>query len=325
MKTLRTPDSQFENLSGYPFAPHYVEIDDGEGGTLRMHYVDEGPSDANPVVLLHGQPTWSYLYRKMIPGLVAAGHRVIAPDLIGFGRSDKPTAKSDYTYTRHVDWIERFFLAADIKHATLFAQDWGSIAGLAAVTRHPERFDRIVIANGGLPDPRKLVRISAALAKSPNPDAFSQWQKFIAASTDLNIPQIMQAATASGVEDGIADFNPPPLTDEEAAAYGVPYPDSSYQAGALIFPALVTPQNDDDDVFGTWMAAWDVLEHWEKPFLCLYGNGDPVLGNFDEVFIEFVPGAKGQHHEVYEGRGHYIQEEVPDQLVEAVNRLIAAG
>ncbi|MCX6390001.1 MAG: alpha/beta fold hydrolase, partial [Solirubrobacterales bacterium] len=157
MKTLRTPDSQFENLSGYPFAPHYVEIDDGEGGTLRMHYVDEGPSDANPVVLLHGQPTWSYLYRKMIPGLVAAGHRVIAPDLVGFGRSDKPTEKSDYTYTRHVDWIERFFLAADINHATLFAQDWGSIAGLAAVTRHPERFDRIVIANGGLPDPRKLV------------------------------------------------------------------------------------------------------------------------------------------------------------------------
>lgn len=322
MEALRTPDSAFEDLPGYGFSPNYVDIADGLGSTLRMHYVDEGPSEGAPILLLHGQPAWSYLYRKMIPGLVAAGHRVIAPDLVGFGKSDKPLGRESYTYTRHVGWVEEFIRTLDLNGVTLFGQDWGSLIGLAVAARNGERFDRIVIANGALPDPRKAEAIATAVSKSSNPGAFAQWQKFVAASDELDIPGLMKTASAMG--ESIDGYEPSPISDAEAAAYGAPFPDKTFQGGALAFPSLVASQGEDDDVMAIFTAAWDELERWDKPFLCLFGKADPMLGNFDEVFIAFVPGAAGLPHREFAGVGHFIQEEIPDELVAAVNGLIAS-
>jgi haloalkane dehalogenase len=317
MKALRTPDERFANLPGWPFAPRYVEVDDGEGGRLRMHYVDEGAREAAPVLLLHGEPTWGYLYRKMIPGLVAAGHRVLVPDLVGFGRSDKPTQKSDYRYSRHVGWVEQWLQALDLAGATFFGQDWGSLIGLAVVARNERRFERIVMANGGLPDPRKLARIAAVtLASSPDPGAFTRWQAFAAAAKELDLARLVAAF------DEVARGLSMPLSRAEAAAYAAPFPDASYQAGALVFPALVAPQAPDDDVLAVLMATWDVLERWEKPFLCLYGKADPVLGHFDEIFREYVPGTRGLPHQAFPNAGHFIQEFEPEALVAAIDALI---
>ena len=321
MRFLRTPDDRFAALPGWPYAPHYCEIDDGEGGRLRMHFVDEGPPGAAPVLLLHGEPTWSYLYRKMIPGLVAAGHRVIAPDLIGFGRSDKPTARSDYRYSRHVAWVEQLVTALDLRRATFLGQDWGSLIGLAVVARHEDRFDRIVMANGALPDPRKMERLMAVtLASSPDPGAFLRWQAYAAAATELDI-----AALCTGGFDEIARGMTVPISAAEAAAYAAPFPDASYQAGALVFPALGIPQAPDDDVLQVFMDTWDVLEHWQKPFLCLYGKTDPVIGHFDQIFLERVPGTRGLPHQVFPDAGHFIQEHEPAALVAAIDALVRAG
>jgi haloalkane dehalogenase len=320
MKFLRTPDARFANLPGWPFAPHYLEVDDGEGGRLRMHYVDEGPRGAAPVLLLHGEPTWSYLYRKMIPGLVAAGHRVLAPDLVGFGRSDKPTEKRDYLYSRHVGWVEQWLRALDLRAATLFGQDWGSLVGLAVAARNEARFARIVMANGGLPDPRKAQRMmQVTLASSPDPGAFTRWQAFAAAATSLDLADLI--AGGGGLE-GIAPGLGMPVSPAEAAAYAAPFPDASYQAGALVFPSLIAPRDAADDVYPTLMATWDVLERWEKPFLCLYGKADPILGHFDEIFREFVPGTRGLPHQTFPKAGHFVQEFEPEALVRAVDGLI---
>jgi haloalkane dehalogenase len=318
MRALRTPDERFANLPGWPFAPRYLEVDDGEGGRLRMHYVDEGPRSAAPVVLLHGEPTWAYLYRRMIPGLVAAGHRVLAPDLVGFGRSDKPAEKRDYRYGRHVGWVEQWLRALDLSGATCFGQDWGSLVGLAVVARNEARFERIVMANGGLPDPRKLQRMLAVtLAASPDPGAFTRWQAYAASATSLDL-----AALIVSELDAIAPGLGMPISPAEAAAYAAPFPDPSYQAGALVFPALVMPQAADDDVHAIFMATWDVLEGWEKPFLCLYGKADPVLGHYDEIFREFVPGTRGLAHQRFPDAGHFVQEFEPEALVRAVDALI---
>jgi haloalkane dehalogenase len=320
MKVLRTPDERFVDLPGYPFAPNYIEIEDGEGGTLRVHYVDEGPRDACPVLLMHGEPSWSYLYRKMIPLIAAAGHRVIAPDLVGFGRSDKPAEKSDYSYTRHVRWVEQVVLGLDLTDVTLFGQDWGSIVGLAVAARNEQRFSRIVIANGGLPDPRRPEYMAAKITEnSSNPAAFAQWQEYVASCDDLPMDQVLKGG--SGMIDGVAQLA---LSDEEAACYLAPYPDPSFQAGPLTFPRLVLPQSADDDVFGTWVAAWEVLDRWNKPFLCMYGKADPVLGYFDEIFIESVPGAKGLAHRQFPNGGHFIQETEFEALAAGVNELIAS-
>ncbi|MFM9023453.1 MAG: haloalkane dehalogenase, partial [Solirubrobacterales bacterium] len=190
MESVRTPDERFANLPGYPFEPRYVEIPDGEGGTLRMHYVEEGPADGEVILLLHGEPTWSYLYRRMIPGLAAAGHRVIAPDLIGFGRSDKVVGRENYSYTRHVSWVEAFIEALDLRGITLFGQDWGSIVGLAVATRMEDRFARIVMANGALADPRRMERMVEVLRDSPMPEALAAWQAFVAAADELDVARV---------------------------------------------------------------------------------------------------------------------------------------
>jgi haloalkane dehalogenase len=320
MRALRTPDARFANLPGYPFAPHYREVADGEGGALRVHCVDEGPRGARPVLLLHGEPTWSYLYRKMIPGLVARGHRVLAPDLVGFGRSDKPAQKTDYSYARHVAWMRDWLRQLDLADAVFFGQDWGSLIGLALVAQEEARFRGVVIANGALPDPAHPERMLAARSRAPDPDSFARWQAYAAAAEKL----ACGAMIANGIPALGGDMKLG-LSAGEQAAYDAPFPDASYQAGALVFPSLIDPERLGAEGIGTLNAAWRVFERWQKPFVTAYGKADPVLGWFDGVFQEHVPGAKGRAHRVFPKGTHFIQEQEPAALVDAIDEVAAAG
>ncbi len=299
MKALRTPDDRFKNLPGYAFEPHYVDVPDGEGGTLRMHFIDEGPRDGKVVLLLHGEPSWSYLYRKMIPGIGAAGHRAIAPDLIGFGRSDKPAEQSDYTFQRHVDWLTSFLTELDLRGVTLFAQDWGAVLGLRLAAENEARFARIVIANGGLPT-----------GDRPANEAFMRWQKFSQTSPVFEIGRLIQGATVTT------------LSDDVVAAYDAPFPDDSYKAGARIFPSLV-PTSPDDPAAPANRRAWEVLERWEKPFLTTFSDSDPVTKGGERVLQARIPGAKGQPHVTIEGGGHFLQEDKGAELARVVVDFIA--
>ncbi len=293
MQTLRTPDDRFADLPGYPFAPHYVDVPDGDGGTLRVHYLDEGPAGAPPVLLIHGEPTWSYLYRHMIPPLAAAGHRVIAPDLVGFGRSDKPTERSDYTYARHVEWMRGLlFDHLDLRDLTLFAQDWGGLIGLRLVALAPERFARVAIGNTGLPT-----------GHGPASDAFLAWQKFSQETPVLDVGRLIDAATTIDLPDGVRE------------AYDAPFPDDSYQAGARIFPTLV-PTSPDDPASADNVAAWQVLERFDRPFLLCFSDRDPVTRGGDAPFRAKVPGAQGQPHTTVDGAGHFLQEDRGAELAE---------
>jgi haloalkane dehalogenase len=320
VKALRTPDERFQNLDGYPFEPHYLEVSDPDGGSLRMHYVDEGPRDGDPVVLLHGEPTWSYLYRKMIPGLVAAGHRVIAPDQIGFGRSDKPTEQSDYSVARHVGWVRECIVKLDLRGATFFGQDWGSLIGFTAALHEEPRFRAIVAANAALPDPAHLDRMAAAQADSPDAGAFGRWQAWAAAQDHMDVGTGLANGLA-GVTSGMSiDLSP-----AEIAAYDAPFPDGRYQAGVLVFPSLIQPERLGPEGAALFHAAWRVLEKWQKPFVTAYGKADPVLGFFDSVFQDHVPGAKGQPHRVFPDGPHFIQEVEAEALVETILAAAAAS
>jgi haloalkane dehalogenase len=291
MELLRTPDQRFADLPDYAFEPHYADLADG----IRMHYVDEGPADADVVLMLHGEPSWSYLYRHMVPVFAAAGLRAVAPDLVGFGRSDKPTAIADYTYQRHVDWLREWIEQLDLRRITLVCQDWGSLLGLRLAAEHEERFDRIVVANGFLPT-----------ADRSTPIAFKVWRLFATKSPVLPVGRIVATGTKRK------------LTRAERAAYDAPYPSARHKAGARAFPALV-PTSPDDPAVPANRAAWARLGQWEKPFLTLFGNGDPILGRADKPLREHVPGAKGQPHARVSG-GHFVQE---DAGVEIAQRTIA--
>jgi haloalkane dehalogenase len=280
MKILRTPESRFANLPDYPFAPHYHQITPD----LRLHYVDEGPADAAPVLMLHGEPSWSYLYRHMITPVAAQGLRVLAPDLIGFGKSDKPTSQEDYSYATHVAWIRSWIEALDLKDITLVCQDWGSLIGLRLAAEMPERFARILIGNGGLP----------AGAGSIS-GAFKVWRAFASYSPWFPIGWIIQGGVRRR------------LSAAERAAYDAPFPDSSYKAGARIFPKLV-PITDNDPAVPANKKAWTVFEQWEKPFICCYSNGDPITRGLDRGFKARVPGTRGQPHTTLNG-GHFMQED----------------
>ena len=295
MEALRTPDERFANLPGYGFEPHYIEVDG-----LRMHYIDEGPRDAAPVLLLHGEPSWSYLYRKMIPIISAAGHRAIAPDIIGFGRSDKPVNRDDYTYQRHVDWMTAFVEQLDLRDITLFGQDWGGLIGLRIAAEHPDRFARIIAANTMLPT-----------GDNAPGEAFLRWQKFSQTSPVFEIGRLIQSATVTE------------LPDDVVAAYDAPFPDDTYKAGARKFPALV-PTSPDDPAAPANRKAWEVLEAWEKPFLTAFSDSDPVTGGGDRVFKKRVPGTKGQPHTTIVGGGHFLQEDKGEELGQIVVDFIAA-
>ena len=314
MKVLRTSTERFEKLIDYPFTPHYLTIPDGEDGQLQIHYLDEGLKEQRIVLLLHGEPTWSYLYRKMIPGLVAAGHRVVAPDLVGFGKSDKPTKKSDYTIMRHIAWMEAWLKAMDLKRVTLFGQDWGSIIGLILAMRNSSRFERIVIANGGLPDParRHHKLFLQAMANSYDSKALKNWRQEAATAKELQISDVM-----TRIGGGLT------LLPSEKKAYDAPFPDASYQAGALVFPSLITPQLLDEDAKKILVETWTALDQWQKPFLTAYGKADPLLGWSDQIFQARVPGSKGQPHQEFPDATHFIQEQKPSELVEIINKFIA--
>jgi haloalkane dehalogenase len=300
MQTLRTPDERFENLSEYDFTPHYADIADGDGGVFRVHYLDEGSPDANPVLLMHGEPSWCYLYRKMIPLLIGTGHRVIAPDLVGFGRSDKPTQRSDYTYARHVAWMsELLFDQLRLRHITFFGQDWGGLIGLRLVAASPERFDRVVISNTGLPTgDRKLS------------EAFMAWQHYSQTSKSFPIGNIINGGVATK------------LSPEVIAAYDAPFPDDTYKEGARIFPSLV-PTSHEDQAHRDNTIAWGVLRKFERPFLCAFGDSDPVTKGGDAIFIRNVPGAAGQAHTTIIGGGHFVQEDKAEELTNIINSFIA--
>jgi haloalkane dehalogenase len=295
MKTLRTPDERFADLPGYPFSPNYAVVPDGDGGTLRVHYLDEGPSDAAPILLLHGEPSWSYLYRKMIPLLVDAGHRVIVPDLVGFGRSDKPTETTDYTYARHVAWMQALVVDhLDLTDVTFFGQDWGGLVGLRVLTANPDRFARIVVGNTGLPT-----------GDGPVSDAFMAWQKFSQETPVFDIGFLLNSATVTE------------LTEGEIAAYNAPFPDDSYKAGARIFPTLV-PTRPDDPAAADNRAAWTVLEAWDKPLITCFSDSDPVTAGGERVFQQRVPGAAGQPHVTIERAAHFLQEDGAEQLAQVL-------
>ncbi|HEY5112425.1 MAG TPA: haloalkane dehalogenase [Acidimicrobiales bacterium] len=301
MERVRTPDERFFNLPDYPFEAKYVDVVDPTGGeTLRMAYLDEGPSDGDAVLLLHGEPTWSYLYRFMIPGLVAAGHRVIAPDLIGFGRSDKPSNRREYTFARHVEWTrELLFDHLDLSGVTFFGQDWGALVGLRLVAEHPDRYARVVISNGGLPTGDE----------KPN-DAFLDWQDFSQNAPELPIGRIISGGCVSR------------LSEEVVAAYDAPFPDESYKEGAREFPKLV-PTTPEDPAHDANVAAWDSLGKFSKPFLLCFSDGDPITRGGDKKFLRSIPGTKGQAHTTIGGGGHFVQEERGPELAGVLNGFIA--
>ena len=332
---LRTPDDRFENLDGFPYLPNYAYVRDPHGRELRLHYVDAGPPAAAPILCLHGQPTWSYLYRKMIPLFVEAGHRVVAPDFIGFGRSDKPAERSDYTYARHVDWLKTFLDSLDLRDITLVCQDWGGLIGLRAATEQPDRFARIVAANTGLPDAEGVAdadakRISDAMrsyyASLPVHQSamemgmamrgdrsgmgFLHWVKFCAETPTLRVSDVVRVSSGGT------------LGEKQAAAYDAPFPSDDYMAGARQFPSLV-PIMPDNPAIAANRAAWQVLEQWQKPFLTAFSDGDPVTAGRHVRFQETVPGAKTQRHETIVGAGHFLQEEKPNELANTVLRFIA--
>lgn len=291
MRALRTPDERFAALPGFPFAPRYLEVSAGAGAKLRMHHVDEGAGA--PVLMLHGEPTWSFVYRKMIPIFVDAGCRAVAPDLIGFGRSDKPTRQADYTYARHVAWLDEWLEQLDLTGITLVCQDWGSLLGLRLVAARPERFARVVVANGSLPT-----------ARGRTPAAFHVWRALAARSPVFPIGRIVKSGC-------VTDLGP-----RELAAYDAPFPSSEYKAGARAFPALV-PTRDDDPEVPANRAAWEALGRWDKPFLTLFGKNDPILGRADTPLQRHVPGAAGQPHERFWG-GHFVQEDRGEFLAEKI-------
>ncbi len=286
MKFLRTPAERFENLPGYPFEAHYTEVTDG----LRMHYVDEGKGAI--VLLLHGEPSWSYLYRKMIPIFVDAGYRVIAPDLIGFGKSDKPADRNDYTYAKHLEWLGTFLTQHDFKGMTLFCQDWGGLLGLRFLVEMKDRFERAIVANTILPT-----------GDIPPNKAFMKWKEFSQTVPEFPVGNIIDKATVNDLDAAVK------------AAYDAPFPDESYKEGARIFPALV-PHSPDDPQSENNRRALQQLSQFEKPMLTLFSDSDPIMNGLEKFFQGVVPGAKGQPHEIIEAGGHFLQEDKGEEIAE---------
>lgn len=290
MKTQRTPEERFSNLPDFPYLPKYLEVQSGDGAQARMAYIDEGNPSGQPVLLLHGEPSWSFLYRKMIPVFVAAGYRVLAPDLIGFGRSDKPTSPSDYSYLRHVEWVTAWMRSLDLKDIVLFCQDWGGLIGLRMVAENPDRFSRVAAGNTFMPT-----------GDQPLGGAFQKWKKYAMESPEFHIGGILKGGTAKG------------LSPEVIAAYDAPFPDESYMAGARVFPTLV-PASPDDPASAANRAAWEVLMKWEKPFLTTFGDSDPITRGADGMLQALIPGAKEQPHTTIAQAGHFLQEDQGEEI-----------
>lgn len=291
MQTLRTPDARFDGLADFPYTPRYSEVADGQGGTLRIAWVQDGPETADPILLLHGEPSWSYLYRKMIPVLVAAGHRVVCPDLVGFGRSDKPTRREDHSYARHVEWMRALaFDVLGLHDVTLVGQDWGGLIGLRLAAEHPEHFARIVVANTGLPN-----------GEQPMAEVWWQFREAITTASKLDIGAFVQSGCRR------------PLSARARAAYDAPFPDDRYCAGPRAMPGLV-PTAPDDPAAPANKAAWATLAASPTPMLVAFSDSDPITGPMAAIFQREMRGAQGIDHPVIRDAGHFLQEDAGEEL-----------
>ena len=289
MEILRTPDSRFENLPGFDFAPHYTTITADDGTDIRIHHVEAGPQDGPLIVMIHGNPTWCYLHRHMVKALAAAGARAVAVDLVGLGRSDKPAQKDDYTLASHVDWVTQWFRKNELTDVTLFCQDWGGHIGLIVVAENPDWFSGVIAANTGLPE------------GTGGSDFLQGWIKMMQEATTF--PWDM-------IKAGMMDD----LDEEVFQAYLAPFPSDAYMSGIIQFPTLICEFPDNPGV-PQCKAAWEKLESFDKPVLTLFGDSDPISAGFDKVIQQRIPGAKAQDHQVIAGAGHFIQENYSDQLV----------
>lgn len=294
MEILRTPEACFEGIDGFPWPPTYRHITDSEGNTLRMAGIETGPADGPVVLLMHGEPTWSYLYRHMIPLFEQAGCRVICPDLVGFGRSDKPADPEDYTYARHVDWMRRWLDETGLDGITLVCQDWGGLVGLRLVAAQPERFARVVTANTGLPT-----------GDHQPTEGFLKWRRYSQQVPDFNFSAIVDSGTQRE------------LSEAERAAYDAPFPDDRFKACARRFPALV-PIDPQDPEAGANRDAWAVLRRFDRPWLTAFSDQDPVTRGGEKPFQKLIPGAQGQAHVTMTGGGHFLQEDVGPELTRRV-------
>ncbi|MBA7581342.1 Haloalkane dehalogenase [subsurface metagenome] len=293
MKLLNTPKKRFDNLPNFPFVPHFIEVDG-----IRIHYLDEGPKQAEVILLMHGEPSWCFLYRHMIPILVKAGFRILAPDLVGFGRSDKPTEQNDHTYLKHVKWMTKWLQLLDLRNITLFCQDWGSLIGLRLAIENQDRFNRIVLSNGGLPTGEQRM-----------PDTFTNWLEFSRNSPSFDIKFIIQGGTTTK------------LSKEVLNGYDAPFPDDSFKAGARILPSLV-PISTDDPEHEANKKAIELFKQWKKPFLTAFSDKDPITRGGDRFWQALVPGAAEQNHIIIKNASHFVQEDKGPELAEVIVEFI---
>jgi haloalkane dehalogenase len=301
VETLRTPDERFADLPDFDYPPRYAEVPDGDGGRLRMAYVEAGPPDGPVVLCLHGEPSWSFLYRSMLPVLAGAGLRAVAPDLVGFGRSDKPAAVADHSYARHVEWVRALaFDALDLRAVTLVAQDWGGLIGLRLAAEHPDRFARLVAANTGL-----------ITGDQQMPEVWWQFRQAVQQAPALDIGRFVQAGCRR------------PMPDRVRAGYEAPFPDPSYQAGPRAMPGLV-PTSPDDPAAAANRAAWTALTRWQVPFLVAFSDSDPITGPMAPVLRAAMPGAAGRDHPVIAGAGHFLQEDAGPELAGQIAAFVHA-
>lgn len=301
MQTVRTPDDRFADLDGFGYEPHYADVPDGDGDTLRMAWVEDGPVGGETVLLLHGEPSWSYLYRTMIPPLVAAGLHVVAPDLVGFGRSDKPTAIADHSYARHVEWVRSLvFDVLDLQAVTLVGQDWGGLIGLRLAAEHPDRVVRIVASNTGLPT-----------GDQDMPEVWHRFRRAMQDSPEIDVARFV----AGGCRRG--------LSDAARTAYDAPFPDASFQAGPRAMPGLV-PYRPDDPAGEANRAAWATLASSPTPMLVAFGDSDPITGGMAPVLTKAMAGAQGIEHPVITEAGHFLQEDAGPDLAAAIVDFVRA-
>jgi haloalkane dehalogenase len=291
MQILRTADEHFDRLPEFPYPPRYCELSDQDGGALRVAWVEDGPAEADPVLMLHGEPSWSFLYRRMIPVLAAAGHRVICPDLIGFGRSDKPIRIEDHTYARHVEWMRALaFDVLDLRQVTLVGQDWGGLIVLRLAAEHPDRFAGIVVANTGLPT-----------GDLPMPDIWWSFRKVIQGAPEIQVGRFVEAVRAG---------------------YDAPFPDDTYCAAPRAMPGLV-PTTPDDPASEANRAAWKALCDSTTPMLVAFSDSDPITGPIAGIFASHTRGAQGIDHPVITNAGHFLQEDAGEELAETIVRFLA--